>query len=355
MKKLLALLLTLMMTLSITSCGSTHQSMLNADGTAYNMEPQKLIDTLNKDVKAQNDSRYYKVPDYEKSGKEIYIKSIGLTLTIKANADKCITKIEIGWDAEQENATKNAGLYFAEIIALTSPDSTDEINKKLDILDQTSSMYSTSCKIDGTTFEYFSYGNARYNTLTVAPSTQSNSSANAGSDAQSSASDASAKSGSDSDIETKAPSAWFNCSFNDYLVQMAKAYDGFPQNPKTSDGKYDDGSKYTQYMVSIKNCISIQGFETSKGKLYDFMILSDANDIKNAGLEGPFDRVMLATETLFEPSEDSFAKISDKLNTTDAGYPSLEDGTSCVVDGSAAEFSYSVEDGFVSFTITPLA
>lgn len=191
--------------------------------------------------------------------------------------------------------------------------------------------------------------------LAACGSTRSISSASAGSDAQSSASDTSSESSSDSDIGTQAPSVWFNYSFNDYLVQMAKSYDGFPQNPEKSEGKCDDGSKYTQYMVSIKNCISIQGFETEKGKLYDFMILSDANDIKGAGLEGTFNRIMLATETLFEPDEDSFTKINEKLNTTDDGYPSLEDGTSCVVDGSVAEFSYSVENGFVNFAIAPLA
>ena len=136
---------------------------------AYNLTPQQYIDLLNRAVSRQNDTRYWPVPPFAGSGWPIDIGGGAATLTLTANAQGLLTRLEWAWDAARKDAEKSVGLYLRATVSMLSPQHVDDVLEKLDMLDDACESYETHAQDGGSKFHYRASDNARTNTLAICP------------------------------------------------------------------------------------------------------------------------------------------------------------------------------------------
>lgn len=185
-------------------------------------------------------------------------------------------------------------------------------------------------------------GNSGQGTATVSqPATSSQSSSSTPS-----SSDTSNSSGSGNNIsETK--TSTFGISHTEFIKALKGNYKNFPDEP-SSQRTFEDGGTYTQYVYTVDDCINVQCFETSDGKLYSVIVMADSSQFTSADQAHDLGSLEAIIVGLFEPDSTMLDKVDADLDIANAG---LTEGTANNATGSIAIFSYFVSSGIATLTV----
>lgn len=172
-KTLFAFGLAVLLSIGLCSCqGQKNNAAKNSEmyvvTDAYNLTPQEYIDRVNEIVESTGDSRYKTIPDFEKSGSVIYV-SLPISVTIDTNDAGFITRIKFDWKSTSSATQTAATFLVGTTICMLSVDNADAIIEQLDMTATGVSSYETTCTMDGSTYDYFVFGDGKYNWLTITP------------------------------------------------------------------------------------------------------------------------------------------------------------------------------------------
>lgn len=169
MSKKISLFLIPVIAITLAACSAPKSDMYIENG-AYNLTPQEYVDRINEVVEAQGDSRYTPIPEFQKSGDEIEIDFIYLTVEITTNDSGNITEIYYTWDGTRRGIGDNLSLYLGYTFELLGISDSSTVYETLDMMDYTYTAYETTYTENGTLFSYRMMGNGQFNYLTIEPS-----------------------------------------------------------------------------------------------------------------------------------------------------------------------------------------
>lgn len=156
------------------SSGNTNKNIMYVVDGAYNLTPQEFIDLINQVIEGQDNADYKPISDFEESDKSINIGGIHSSIRFSTNEAGKISEIKYEWNIYNfyaEEATFLVGVTIQMLSAENGQAILDELKMMNPNMQQTGqSSYKTSCSIDGSDYEYYSFGNMKYNWLTIHPS-----------------------------------------------------------------------------------------------------------------------------------------------------------------------------------------
>lgn len=156
------------------SGGGAQKPIMYVDAGAYNLTPQEFIDLINQTIAEQDNTDYKAISDFEESGKTINIGGIHSSICFSTNTEGKISEIKYEWNIYNFYA-EEAAFLVGVTIQILSPKNAQTVLDELKMMDLSMqkpghSSYETSYSIDESDYEYFSFGDGKYNWLTIHPS-----------------------------------------------------------------------------------------------------------------------------------------------------------------------------------------
>lgn len=106
-KKKIHLLIIFLLLIALC-CSCALKAIMSVSDDSFSLTPDEFIANLNAVIEEQNDSRYWTIPPYTESGRDIDISGSNFSLRLDVNNHGKITAIRWDWKASKQGVNRQS-------------------------------------------------------------------------------------------------------------------------------------------------------------------------------------------------------------------------------------------------------